>query len=173
MAIVIEDAPFGIICESGNGRLQSVTNADKTGEEEEDEQLRRRRRRRKERWKIHKVHRLPPPSFLPSSLACSASVTQPVLCAVMTAAATAMPMDPSQSQRERHKREREEKERDRRGMPELDRMAKRPANRSLPLDWTIDCRMNEYSPTFVLKNTAKEDEGERDRGRCSASVRVR
>ena len=75
-----------------------------------------------------------------------------------------MPMDPSQSQRQRDKRE--EKERDRRGMPELDRMAKRPANRSLPLDWTIDCRMNEYSPTFVLKNTAKEERARRRQMFC-------
>ena len=136
-----EDGHDGIICESAK-RSTAVYN--------ECGQNRRRGRRRassaeaaaKERErKMEDSQSAPPslpPSFLPSLLACSASVTQPVLCAVMTMAAATM--DQSQSQRQ----EREENERERERSPRNARI--RRNGPTVHRSFFLDRQMNEYSP---------------------------
>ena len=136
MAIVIEDAPFGIICESEK-RSTAVCN--------ECGQNRRRRRRRvtekaeaaKEREMEDSQSAPPASSVLPSFLArlqCLSYTTCFVRC--NDGGGDGDGNGPiSESKRERDKRE--EEERDRRGMPELDGTAKRPIAPSLSIGRSI------------------------------------
>ena len=108
---------------------------------------------KRERWKIHKVHRSP--SCLSSFFACSASVTQPVLCAVMT-------MDQSRSPPRKRTRERS---------PRNARIRRNGQTVGPSLSLFLDRQMNEYSPKSfgTPPRRTRRREGEREEGRQSGA----